>query len=364
LSKKTIVSIVSDQTIPNVLFIKEITNKYKIDKFFFLTTEGIEKKNKTAHIIEGANITHKENIKILVPEDNIKEMESILGEKIRGSYKYIVNITGGTKMMAIAAYNFFKERDSEIYYLPVGKNIYKKLHPYSEKREKDLIFRITLKEYLKSSGIDVKLGKLHQSKKNTEMVFNKFTNNKIDKELINIIRKELRNTNKKKIKKMLKKGEYPLDKEYINIFKEFGIEKEKISNYDVEYITGGWFEEYIFNRIKSELKIKNDYIGINVLIKREDVDSELDVMFTYDNALYVIECKTSLKNNGKSIFSDTIYKLSALKKDFGLFVKAFIFTLDEVKENSANRKRANYFGINIFDKTSILNKKEIFNLRS
>ncbi len=362
MSKKVIVSIVSDQTIPNVLFIKEFVTikKYKIDKFVFITTEKIEKKGKTEHIIKGANI-HEENIiKILVPEDDIRGMEKILEEEITGDYKYFVNITGGTKMMAIATYNFFKERESEIYYLTIGKNTYKKLHPYTEKRENKIQFNISLKEYLTSSGIEMTAGKIHRKPEKTGKIIELFVNDKINRNLLNEIRKNLRNSNNK-LKKKIKKEGYIIEDKYKVIFEQFGIKKEKVDYHDIEYITGGWFEEYIYNMIKSKFNLDKEFIGINIKIKRQGIDNEFDIMFTLNNALFVIECKTSFKTGNKSIFIETLYKLSALKKEFGLYVKSYIFTLDEIEENSTNQKRAKHFNINIIDKKKIINDEWINN---
>jgi len=125
-SKTNLVSIVGKQTIPNILLIKEFERK--INKFIFITTNGSEEKNKTDDTIKASGINNN-YIKINVPEDNIKKIEKILeSNDFSDNERYIINLTGGTKMMAIAIYNFFSKWDSEIYYIPIGKNLYRRLH--------------------------------------------------------------------------------------------------------------------------------------------------------------------------------------------------------------------------------------------
>ena len=67
-----------------------------------------------------------------------------------------------------------------------------------------------------------------------------------------------------------------------------------------------------------------------------------------NNKLYVIECKTKLKGGEKNLLTETLYKQAALRKDFGLAAKCFLFTMDEVR-NEEGFNRADQLGITIID---------------
>ncbi|MDR0603339.1 MAG: DUF1887 family protein, partial [Bacteroidales bacterium] len=61
---------------------------------------------------------------------------------------------------------------------------------------------------------------------------------------------------------------------------------------------GAEFEVYVYNRLKTELKLRNGFIFRGVKLFREDSDktndNEIDVMWAIDNQIYVGECKVSL----------------------------------------------------------------------
>ena len=157
-----LVSLVGAQTIPNVLFIKEVEDELGKDirRYLFVSTEAMESKGKTESIILGSHIERSSTDIVEVIEDSIEDIGSKLTEfteeKLNSEDNFIVNLTGGTKTMSIAVYNFFKARESTIYYLPIGKNIYKQIFPSVKHGTHRLNFRISLKDYLISYEIEIK----------------------------------------------------------------------------------------------------------------------------------------------------------------------------------------------------------------
>ena len=96
-----------------------------------------------------------------------------------------------------------------------------------------------------------------------------------------------------------------------------------IDKYDIRYITGGWFEEYVYYLIKDILKPTDIQIGVLIRETRETNMNDLDVVFTLGNKLFVIECKTGV--GGRSLFSQIVYKASALKETLlGLSGKSYL----------------------------------------
>lgn len=211
-----------------------------------------------------------------------------------------------------------------------------------------------MNDYLTSYGINViHKGKLQKDKGYTCDFFTRFINNRIDPKLID----ELRKRRGRKIKK----DDITGLEAFLRDIRFDTEELEFIGKREIDYLTGGWFEEYVFATVKDKLHLKDDKIGFNIHISRDNTQNEFDVMFVCENALYVIECKTSL--NSTSLLN-ALYKLSALKKDFGLWVKSYLFTLDDLRDSNGNikevyEKRASLLGIKLVDRVILKDKKEI-----
>lgn len=125
--KSVLVSLISEQTIPNIL----VATHYKSDNMCFISTERMEIERKTECIentlkLKGL-LPSIENIrKIVVDQDSLTDcMNKIeeLVEEINGEVEYIVNVTGGNKIMAFATYEIFREIGQKVIinYMPRGK---------------------------------------------------------------------------------------------------------------------------------------------------------------------------------------------------------------------------------------------------
>lgn len=320
-----LVSLVSDQVIPNVLFIGEMKRrKTDVWMYLFVSTELMETKEKTDYIIDGSHIEKSKTKTIEVVEDSIEDIDSKLikfSEELSDEDGVIVNLTGGTKIMSIGVYNFFKERGANIYYLPIGKNICKRISLNSYQ----LNFRISLKDYLTSHGIKITsddINRIFKSKEYTNRVFRYFLENE-----------------------------------------SIGKEDEQREKYELEYSNrGGWFEEYTHNLIKEKLRLNKNEIGLNIKVFHKNAPNEFDVVFVLENTLYVVECKTSLS---RGMLNKTLYKISALKNNYGLSAKSYVFTFDKnlrgpdgkIKEDYKNR--ASLLGVHLVDRAILTDKTKL-----
>jgi hypothetical protein len=303
-------------------------------EYLFVSTEKMKEKEiwikNVCKINNGQTIT--------VKEDSIENIKKKLdGINLSKYQKILVNITGGTKIMSIAVKEFFYEKPfpAEIYYMPINKNEIVELK--SEKPIKiDCI--ITLSDYLKSYGVEIK--KEGKPIRDNDFTIN-FYKNHYDSLMKSGTIGDLRMFRKEKSKE----NTWPELKKI-----GFG---ERLNKNEIEYLTGGWFEEFVYFKIKKELNLEGDYIKIGVKIARgeKNIDNELDVIFLKDYTLYSIECKTSIldsNNEKRSIMSETIYKAKALQKDFGLTAKPRIYTLSSKQEiKDSGMERARYFDIEI-----------------
>lgn len=361
MSKSVIVSLISDQTIPNVIFIRDFP---KADEYIFITTNKMEDKGIVDNIVKACPKDYiVEPKKIIVEEDSLLDFKNILSNELESSddFHYFVNITGGTKIMSLGAYNFFTELgDSTIYYLPLGKDHFRQIFPIKKNKIREINFRINLNDYLVANGVAVQkkafLGKnvLIRSKAKNEQLMKAFLGdlNLPIKQMVEFFRKnKLRDKKNIQITENIKTELEPII--------EAGFLPEnwdKFSREETNYLTGDWFEEYTYQLVSEILQKKDEEIGKGIRVTRgEKTSNEFDVMFTNNNALYVIECKTDVADDqeGKlsQLFTNTLYKASTLKKDFGLYVKYFLFSINDFSKLSDEHKdRARVLDIKLVGK--------------
>lgn len=332
----TLISIISDQTIPNLLLIKELQDMF--ESHLFITTDYVEQKGIDTWIAKAAGIEQNSIKRIKVVEDDLNDIRQSLERDIDQNNNYIVNMSGGTKVMAIGIYEFFAKENNKIIYVPIGKNTYREIFPNPSQSETKINYRISLAEYLNAYGLSYEpKTKLLKTKEFTDEFFNDF-----------------------------KKKNFNFNRE------SRIIESQQLeSTVDRVYFSGAWFEEYCYYRIKKDFCLGENSIGLTVELKREansqTHDNEYDVMFVYENQLYVVECKASVGGNkmGKDNLEKFMYKLAAITRDFGLKTNSAIFTLTNISKRLSNKlewleKRRKILGIKaVADAVFFLKKQDV-----
>ncbi len=326
--KNYIICNVSDQTIPVVLFINEMSSQIKIDNIFFLYTSYSCKK--LDFIKEACPIFNSLYLEIELKEpDSLKSIKDTLSEsfnedKFRDAH-FLVDITCGTKMMSIALFEYFKEFSAEIFYIYSQKESFRRIYPGNQRVETLFQYRIPLNSYLLAHGIALVNSGLLQY--DIEFLNNVFDCCRKAKKVISKLHKDS--------KEILSKGKQNKSRPLFPVKNIDGLDDlcrslnftSEFLNFDqIKFITGGWFEQYIFAHLPDCLSLTSD---LNCHLRRRDtqVENEFDVMFIYKNRLFIIEAKTSLQGTS-SLANDTLYKSKALEKDFGLRTKTIIATLD------------------------------------
>ena len=337
---KLAVVLVSDQTIPNVVYLKNLLEYGEgFDRVLLITTDNMEKNGKSDVIVRafgGDFFEGKRYDKIKVNEKMLFDVNEKLMDyfKDREFDKVFVNITGGNKIMSLATYRFFNEFDDEkmeMVYLPIGSVNYKRIKPL----EKDgkaldvpLRVRMSVDEYLRSLGVEYEASEPLKPEL-SKYIFELYL--KDDSKMIEITRLLRRfRENSRDLKKIKQTDEYKkiktlLGEMGINIDDgEYNLKKRRW----VDFLSGGWFEEYVYSKIK-EMCV--DDVKLNVLIKRDtkirDVKNEFDVVFIKDNNLYVVECKTGDMSGYET--TNALYKVAQLNNDLGLAAKSYFVSLSK-----------------------------------
>jgi len=328
---KILVNLISEQTIPNIRFIKEYHQA--IEKFVFITTIDMEQSGKTNSHLKVFNIPDRKIQKIIVDPFKFKKIENILLEtNFNEDDEYFVNITGGTKPMSIVAMSFFSGfKNAKMFYVPIGEENYRQVYPRIDQSEKLFSKHLTLKEYFESHNLEL-IGKENKASRDIE----------IAKKLM--------------VKFIQNHGDI---KQIPKIFNA----KSLVKSIDKAYYSGGWFEEFIFWKIKQKFKLNENQIAYNVKLQNERSTNEYDAVFIYHDSIYIVECKAyfSLVKLKQKIEKD-LYKLGALDKDFGLRSNAIYITTanikaNNIKENISLKERANSLKIQLFQFNDLINDK-------
>lgn len=353
---KTLVCLVSKQTIPNYLFIKDHVEAD--DRLLFFYTEDSE--NFLVYLKNSLNLPNEIIAEKINPEDWC-EMFNQIKSKILANQKYLVNFTCGTSYMSMALRRAFEgtDCDAEFFYTPYPKNIYLRL----DKPNKNIEHRLKIDEYLSLYNVSKKnkgTKDLVESEEYTARFFELFVSGKINNlagSPLDLLR-EYRKDGVKDIHETESNGtqKKPQIVGFSDFLEEIGFAcatSNKLSKAEVKYLTGGWFEEYIYSLIKTRLN--PDDITMGLLIG--DTQNDLDVVFTLGNKLFVCECKTGINKftsgNVSSMFSEIVYKLAALKDSLGnLSANTYICALTPANELA--EKIAIGFGQNYKDEDTFV----------
>lgn len=339
--KTVLVSVISGQTIPNFLLMKELKSQF--DSQIFITTYDMEGRDnpadsKSIWIEKAAGIEPGSTRRIVVIEDSWQDISAKLHKlDDEPENRYIVNLTGGTKIMTLAVFEYFAQPGNTIYYIPFPKNEYHGLYPDRNISHK-LKYRCNLKEYLMAHG-------LHYTQNGEQLAEPSKTLAFFEK---------------------VKKAGFDFQAVPEIVFAHKFIDKGERS-----YYSGIWFEEYVYHSIIVELKLSASNIALGVKLYRNpdepENDNEYDVMYVRANTLFVIECKASVGKVHKSGTDKYLYKLGAITKDFGLKVNTYLFTLTNLSNGNGQilknlEKRRRILGIKgIFDQKVFERQKEFIN---
>ena len=264
--------------------------------------------------------------------------------------------------MTLSVQHVFEEFNTLFFYTQTRENlIVKTIFDHSIYDDDDEVFpikhRMNLKEYFGLYGLQSDVDEPRKQVKETafsQHLFTMFSQNMFgqgDYQVMEILREKYRN------------WKFLIISEVENPHKEFmtpipnlskflryiGFEPERpgsLQSYEIEYLTGGWFEEYVYALIKNVLQPDDIAMGVHIsngIIKH---NNELDVCFMKANKLFVIECKTGVTS--ESLYNEIVYKVCALKEVLLGTSNSYIFSLKK-DHKGLWKKTARYMGITFCD---------------
>lgn len=372
---KTLVNIITeDNPIPAYLFIKE---KYEEgDRIMYISAKDTEDDLDALSELFNVPTAFIDEIVLKNDVDELsyeKICRAVLA-KLDHNTNYCVNLAGGTRYMALAVQQVFEKYNAQFFYVQVEENlIVQSVFDDGIYNNDDLFYpikyKMTIAEYLHAHEIQHKLLDYDhvpiRSCTEATSFFEMFSQNKLtyeDLEVMELLRIHYRGRKRININKVEtscdnNRPAVPHLSAFLNHLHFIPKNNGMLYRDELEYLTGGWFEEYVYYLVKSY--IVPDDLALGVKISRAGVkhNNELDVIFTKGNKLFVIECKTGVQT--ERLFNEIVYKLCAIKEALlGVSCYSYIFSLKKDESNDLKRIAEN-MGIVFIDNDILLTPRKL-----
>lgn len=369
---KVLISLVSQQRVPNVLVIKDPFFA-EMDRYLFISTDEMEKIGVVEHMLDSTGLVSDNCGKIVVESDSWQDIHHELSKaNLAVSDQYYINLTGGTKVMSLAVFSFFNHQKWQVsyFYLPIKKNVIQQILLDQDSIEIPITFEIGVTEYLESYGLRIEaidFSPPHKPKQVSRQILDFYLMQKTGSGTHQFwaVTGKLRSFRGKGIQfdqidipglsQLISDLSMPLD------------QQEGLQAAEIGYLTGGWFEEWIYQEVKETLGLATKSIARNLKINWLGRDAahgknELDIVFMYGNTIHVIECKVGIGKGGsiKDRYTRALNQLAVLRKDMGLRVNMTFITLatqlrdEQGQIDEVLAARANVLSITILDRKNII----------
>ncbi|OBX09337.1 Card1-like endonuclease domain-containing protein [Gallibacterium genomosp. 3] len=353
---KSVVFFVSNSMKKNAVFLKQVFEQQQI-------------KVKLINLVDEFDFAK-------TTEQFITEVEKYENENVA------LNVTGGTKLMSIAAVDAFNCLSKPVFYVDTEKN---RILSLSRNDQGQWISPLPLNTKIKLENYLSAYGKKLIKKLNIEInqewlsIFEPFLKNyKDNHNLIPLLNKfasssinnGYRYTLDKKESNIQKLNAFLTDLDYRGIINFNGETINFKKRRNNEFLNGGWLEDYVYTQLKEIKKIDEIILNAEVtnenyqLNKNEYIDenkgnkNEFDIIFLAKNKLHIIECKTQIMTKEGGVKSeDILYKLETLKDYGGLMTKKCLVSYCDVPTNILNRAKS--LNIKIIQKDEIYRIKEL-----
>lgn len=261
-----------------------------------------------------------------------------------------LNVTGGTKPMAMAAQEVFRSNQLPVFYVHPDKDRILPLYPKGESY--DLGDRIKLRPYLNAHGYQIadfqRPDLPRKARELTEYLLGLITTHS---KLIGSLNyyahsAEETLTSSALDSSLAANGEFNNMIDYLQGNALLTLKKGRLKFSDEAsrfFCNGGWLEFHtlgVVNDLRAALPIQDAAMSVKVVSQRGTMN-EIDVAFLADNRLYLIECKTKkFANKDASQGSkEALYKLDSLTDLGGLNTRGMLISYQPLSERDIQRAR-------------------------
>jgi len=321
------------------------------------------------HTLSISDAWHKDNI--------IEQIEVDIKQRKNDDCEFILNATGGTKPMSIAAYELFYSQNFPVFYIQ-NDQVYWLYDPDKNRQSFSLVDKLKLKTFLLAHGIDIEETALVMVPPKCQKLGDIWVNRiETQSKALSRLNWIASNMDKNTLTYTMTDLEIK-DDALQSLFDELvhadlaSVQGKQLMFNSEEarfFANGGWLECWVLKELTS-VKANNPKIQdiqFNVKVKYLDnnrsteIKNELDVVVLANNRLYLIECKTSRINElsedgSQKKATDSVYKLATLMREIGGTMAKGILTSYH-KVNPVDKERAAMLNIKICDGSALKNIK-------
>lgn len=323
-----LVSLVSRQAMPNVLPVL----MFKPDIVFLLSTpEELDCGRHLQSLFSSKKIKVflYDNINAYDDEALLKRLNEIFDKYADG---IILNVTGGTKMMAIPAYEYFRKRNKPVFYCNTdGHSI---IHLLPERKIEFINAQISITDYLYSYGYKIE----EEKNFSKELGVSKFLDWLLPDKLPSFIpfadriRREVK-LDEPRITRRI--GDYQFEK-MLDISRVKHFSTDTIIKVNANFFHGNWFEAVTEQIIKETLKCETKS-GVKIVSPGGN-KNEIDTLFIRNQQLYLVSCKSG-KTEGQGT-KEHLAELEVLRNlTGGTFAKALFIYANKTPERILSRAK-------------------------
>ncbi len=375
---KTLVNIVTeDNPTPAYLFVKEM---YEVgDKLMLISAKDTEDDLEQLSEVIGVpeNFIEEIVLKNDIDEFRYELICRTLKGHITGEGTYCVNLAGGTRYLALAVQQAFERYRTRFYYVNIEDNqIISSKFDDSIYDDDDYSFdikhRMNIAEYLDIHNMEHNIGKHAHSPilpfESSKIMFEKFSQHELrskDYQTMELLRENYRSKKFVRISELLHPSpkskhiavRVPYIMDFLGYIHFETKQKDTLTRSELEWLTGGWFEEYIYYLVKEAIQPDDICLGIKLWEEGVKRHNELDVTFIKNNKLFVIECKTGIQT--EALFNVIVYKACALRESLlGANSHSYIFTLKDDDKDVLMRIAEN-MDIQLVDKEMLCEQEQM-----
>ncbi len=301
----------------------------------------------------------------LAPTDDFTELHEYfldLSNEIKSfkSIKVTLNLTGGTKLMAIAANEMLRTAETRVIYTNTQAGKIEVIsNPANNITLPDLL---TINEYLIAYGVAPKsynnqkadwVAAVNRRKALTKTLINHFTKDSGFLGKLNYhVQQALESIPNSYQKRLSQPTQYlgnHLNHHRLHLLRQ--IEKNGLIKFEsdntirfesvaaAEYLGGFWLEEYAYCTAV-DVGIAEVRCG-QAIQWDKTTRNELDIVLIHDNRLLIMECKTRRYSRDRRKDNDSIYKLDSVAEDLrGLYGEKWLLSVDHIDQRTDKRAKS------------------------
>ena len=298
-----------------------------------------------------------------------KQIEELIGklQQEKDAPSIVLNLTGGTKPMAIAAQTACFYNDIPYFYIRPDTNEVQLYTPAdNDMQTSQISSKLKLADYLGVHGFSLKPKESSNifNDKTRQVLQDLITFQSVFSDAVGKLNSLAEKAKETLSTPITEQDRTPNLDKLLDNFQAAGIlsvsgDTLRFPNKEARsFVNGGWLEDYVFD-IVCDLPLQDCQKNCEVFRQSQFASkNEIDVAFMAKDRLYLIECKTRNFTRDEEIGQNTLYKLNSLLPDLG-GLKTRGMLVSYRKLDDATRKRAKDNNIEVIEANDLKGLKKL-----